>query len=42
MDYIGEHLLPGQLGHFFIVTFVGGFADSDICLLQIHGFKSWR
>ena len=19
MDYIGEHLLPGQLGHFFIV-----------------------
>ena len=19
MDYLGEHLLPGQLGHFFIV-----------------------
>ena len=19
MDYIGEHLLPGQLGHFFII-----------------------
>ncbi len=31
MDYIGEHLLPGQLGHFFIVlslvaSFVASFA----------------
>ncbi len=49
MDYIGEHLLPGQLGHFFIVlslvaSLVATFAYLQIChsSRMKHDAAQWK
>ena len=44
IDYIGEHLLPGHLGHFLIVT---GFVSAILAILAyrkstiLHQESSW-
>ncbi len=48
MQYIGEHLLPGQLGHFFIVLSFVAAALSGIAYFwatrrrETAGFEGWR
>jgi len=48
MGYIGEHLLPGQLGHFFIVlslvaSMIAAFAYFKSAKTEIESEKiSWK
>ena len=41
MDYVGEHLMPGKLGQFFVIlSFAGSLVATtflfQICKCQIH------
>ena len=52
MDYVGEHLMPGKLGQFFVVLSFAGFAGGYPFLFQNrqckihrrnpHPGKGWR
>ncbi len=48
MEYIGEHLLPGQLGHFFVVLSFVAAALSTVAYFwatrrrETAGFEGWR